>query len=257
TLIDADPLGGGADLLVEAPVRDGLRWQEATGLGPDDGEALRAGLPRVDAVHLLVAGEGPGPTEQSLPPVLSALAVLDGTVVVDLGPALVPAAAEHLDRLLVVVPSSDHAVRATQRRLGTWQPPGDLAHAVVRRSGPLGPGEVCADLGLPLAVSFRDSPRGTVPLLDVRRRGSDRAARATQRGLGTWQPPGDLAHAVVRRSGPLGPGEVCADLGLPLAVSFRDSARGTVPLLDVRRRGADRAARELMARLGAGPNGAR
>src|SRR5699024_3719894 len=34
TLIDADPLGGGADLLVEAPVRDGLRWQEATGLGP-------------------------------------------------------------------------------------------------------------------------------------------------------------------------------------------------------------------------------
>ena len=184
TLIDADPLGGGADLLVEAPVRDGLRWQEATGLGPDDGEALRAGLPRVDAVHLLVAGEGPGPTEQSLPPVLSALAVLDGTVVVDLGPALVPAAAEHLDRLLVVVPSSDHAVRATQRRLGTWQPPGDLAHAVVRRSGPLGPGEVCADLGLPLAVSFRDSARGTVPLLDVRRRGADRAARELMARLG-------------------------------------------------------------------------
>src|SRR5699024_1451519 len=113
TLVDADPLGGGADLLVEAPVREGIRWQEATGLGADDGEALRAGLPVVDGVHLLVAGEGPGAAEQTLPPVLSALAPLGGTVVVDLGPELVPAAAEHLHRLLVVVPSCDHAVRAT------------------------------------------------------------------------------------------------------------------------------------------------
>lgn len=184
TLIDADPLGGGADLLVEAPMREGIRWQEATSLGPDDGEALRAGLPRVDEVHLLVAGEGPGPTARSLPPVLSALAPLGGTVVVDLGPALVPAAAEHLDRLLVVAPSHDHAVHATRRRLRTWQLPSGLAHAVVRRSGPLGPGEVCADLDLPLAASFRDSARGTVPLLDVRRRGADRAARELMAQLG-------------------------------------------------------------------------
>src|SRR5699024_8566782 len=96
---------------------------------------------------------------------------------VDLGPELVPAAAEHLHRLLVVVLSCDHAVRATGRRLHSWQLPGGLAHTVVRRSGPLAPGQVCEDLDLPLAACFRDSPRGIVPLLDVRRRGADRAAR--------------------------------------------------------------------------------
>jgi hypothetical protein len=48
----------------------------------------------------------------------------------------------------------------------------------VRRGGTLTPGEVAEDLDLPLAASFRDGPRGTVPLLDVRRRGADRAARA-------------------------------------------------------------------------------
>lgn len=183
TLVDADPLGGGADLLVEAPVREGIRWQEAAGLGPDDGEALRAGLPSVDQVRLLVSGEGPGPTAQSLPPVLSALAPLGGTVLVDPGPDLVPAAAEHLHRLLVVVPSCDHAVRATARRLRAWQLPDGLAHLVVRRSGPLAPSEVCEDLDLPLAASFRDSPHGSVPLLDVRRRGADRAARELMTSL--------------------------------------------------------------------------
>ncbi|ASK65365.1 hypothetical protein CFK39_05445 [Brachybacterium avium] len=177
TLVDADPLGGGADLLVEAPALEGIRWREAAALGSDDGEALHAGLPGVDEVRLLVAGEDPGPTEQTLPPVLSALSVLGGTVVVDLSPALVPAAAEHLHQLLVVVPATDHAVRAAARRLRAWQLPSGLARAVVRRSGPLGAGEVCEDLALPLATSFRDCPRGTVPLLDVRRRGADRAAR--------------------------------------------------------------------------------
>lgn len=177
TLIDADPLGGGSDLLVEAPPQEGIRWQDAATLGPDDGEALRAGLPMVDEVRMLVAGEEPGPEVPALPPVLSALSPLGGTVVVDLSPAMAPAAAEHLHQLLVVVPTTDHAVRATARRLRAWQLPGDLAHAVVRRSGPLGAGEVCEDLALPLAASYRDSRRGTVPLLDVRRRGADRAAR--------------------------------------------------------------------------------
>lgn len=177
TLIDADPLGGGTDLLVEAPPLDGIRWRDTTGLGPDDGEALRAGLPLVDEVHLLVAGEHPGPEEDALPPVLSALAALGGTVVVDLAVELVPAVAEHLHQLLVVVPATDHAVRSAARRLRAWQLPGGLARAVVRRRGPLGPRDVCEDLALPLAASFRDSPHGAVPLLDVRRRGADRTAR--------------------------------------------------------------------------------
>ncbi|AXK46028.1 hypothetical protein [Brachybacterium saurashtrense] len=178
TLVDADPLGGGADLLVEAPPREGLRWQDVQELGPDDGDALREGLPVVDEVRMLVAGDGPGPGPDALRPVLSALAPLGGTVVVDLGPEAVPAAAEHLHRLLAVVPATDHAVRAAARRLRSWRLPHGLAQVVVRRGGPLAPVEVCEDLALPLAAAFRDSPRGTVPLLDVRRRGADRAARA-------------------------------------------------------------------------------
>lgn len=176
-LVDADPWGGGLDLLVEAGGSAGIGWADAAGLGPDDGEALRAGLPRVDEVSLLVARDHVGPEASSLSKVLSALSPLGGTVVVDLAAALVPAAAEHADQLVLVVPTTDHAVRAAARRLRSWSHLEVPAQVVARRRGPLTPGEVCQDLALPLAGSFRDSPRGTVPLLDVRRRGADRAAR--------------------------------------------------------------------------------
>ncbi|HJG92497.1 MAG TPA: hypothetical protein K8V81_12325 [Brachybacterium massiliense] len=177
TLLDADPLGGGLDLLVEAPTADGICWSEAGTLGPDDGEALREGLPRVDEVALLTARDDAAPSPEQLVRALTALSPLGGIVIVDLGAELVPAAAELLDQLLVVVPSSDHAVRAAARRLRTWQLPADLAQVVVRRRGDLVPREVAEDLALPLAGAFRDSARGTVPLLDVRRRGADRTAR--------------------------------------------------------------------------------
>lgn len=108
---------------------------------------------------------------------LTALRPLGSTVVVDLADGLVPDCAEHLDQLLLVVPASDHAVRATARRLRSWQLPDAIAQVVVRRRGPLTPAEVSQDLGLPLAASFRDGPAAAVPLLDVRRRGADRSAR--------------------------------------------------------------------------------
>lgn len=176
-LIDADPLGGGLDLLVEAPGTGGLDWSRTATLGPDDGAALRDGLPVVDEVRVLVAGERPGPEEGAVARVLAALAPLGGTVVVDLAAPAVPEIADHLDELLVVVPSGDHAVRAAARRLRAWGALPLPVRVVVRRSGPLTPAEVAEDLALPLAAAFRDSPRGTVPLLDVRRRGADRAAR--------------------------------------------------------------------------------
>lgn len=176
-LIDADPLGGGLDLLVEGTEAEGISWEDATGLGPDDGAALREGLPRIDEIALLGSRAQLGPEPPALSRVLSALTPLGGTVVVDLADALVPVAAEHADHLLLVVPASDHAVRAAARRLRTWRLPDAITQVVVRRRGPLTPAEVADDLALPLAASFRDGPRGAVPLLDVRRRGADRAAR--------------------------------------------------------------------------------
>lgn len=185
TLVDADPWGGGLDLLVEAPAAAGISWAETAELGPDDGEALREGLPTVDEVRLLVAQEGSGPDRSAVSRVLSALSPLGGTVVVDLHSDMVPTAAEHLDQLLVVVPATDHAVRSTTRRLRAWQLSEGLAQVVVRRGGALSGREVCEDLALPLAAAFHDSPRGTVPLLDVRRRGADRAARDLAVALST------------------------------------------------------------------------
>lgn len=176
-LADADPLGGGLDLLVEQPDAAGVGWGDLEALGPDDGAALRGGLPVVDEVRLLLAGGQPGPEPAALSRALTALASLDGTVIVDLSPSLVNTAAEHLDHLLLVTTASDHAVRAGTRRLRTWHLAPGAVSAVVRRRGPLSPAEVAEDLSLPVATSFRDSPSGTVPLLDVRRRGADRAAR--------------------------------------------------------------------------------
>lgn len=177
TLVDADPRGGGLDLLVEAPDGEGATWAEIETLGPEDGAALRENLPVIDEVRLLGAGDGPGAQDVMLPRALSALAALDGTVVVDLAPGLVPSAHEHLDALLLVSRADDHAVRAAARRLRDWALPVGLAHLVVRRRGPLDARDVAEDLALPLAASFRDFSPAVVPLLDVRRRGADRAAR--------------------------------------------------------------------------------
>lgn len=186
-LVDADPLGGGLDLLIEGVGSAGIGWSDVAGLGPDDGEALRAGLPRVDEVSLLVAQDHAGADASSLSKVLSALAPLGGSVIVDAASALVPAAAEHSGQLLLVVPTSDHAVRAAARRLRSWPRLDAPTQVVARRRGPLTPREVCQDLTLPLAGSFRDSPRGTVPLLDVRRGGADRTARRLLAGPGAEQ----------------------------------------------------------------------
>lgn len=182
-LVDGDPLGGGLDLLVEHGGAAGVGWSDLEGLGSQDGTALREGLPVVDEVALLVAGDGPGPQASALSRALTALAPGGGTVVVDLSASLVAAAAEHLDRLLLVTTATDQAVRATARRLDIWPLPAGLVSVVVRRQGPLHPGDIAADLSLPLAAAFRDSPAGTVPLLDVRRRGADRSARVLLQGL--------------------------------------------------------------------------
>lgn len=181
TLVDADPLGGGLDVLVEEPWHGGLGWDEAAALGAEDAEALGRGLPRVDEVALLVAGRGAGADAERLARVLPALAARGGTVVVDLAVELVPAARPELDRLLLVVPGTDHAVAAARRRLGAWRLPAGLAEVVVRRGGPLAPREVAEDLALSLAGAFRDSAPGVVPLLDVQRGGADRCCRALLR----------------------------------------------------------------------------
>ncbi|EWS80253.1 septum formation initiator [Brachybacterium phenoliresistens] len=184
-LVDADPLGGGLDLLVEAPASRGGAWEDVGRLDAQDGAQLREGLPVVDGVHLLTARAGGAPSPERTAAALAALAPLDGVVVADLAPGHVPAALAHLDRLALVVPAAEHAVRAAARRLAGWDGARGRCELVVRRSrGPLRPGDVSADLGLPLAGHFADSSPQLVPLLDVRRRGADKLCAQLAR---RWQ----------------------------------------------------------------------
>lgn len=184
-LVDADPLGGGLDLLVEAPASRGGAWEDVGRLDVQDGAQLREGLPVVDGVHLLTARAGGAPSPERTAAALAALAPLDGVVVADLAAGHVPAALAHLDRLALVVPAAEHAVRAAARRLAGWDGARGRCELVVRRSrGTLRPGDVSADLGLPLAGHFADSSPQLVPLLDVRRRGADRLCAQLAR---RWQ----------------------------------------------------------------------
>jgi hypothetical protein len=190
-LIDADPWGGGLDLLVEAPAPSGARWEDLGGIEQADGDTLLEGLCEVDGVRLLVsdAGTGAGPAHAAadgdgalpdavlLDQVLTATGRIDGTVVVDLADHLVATAAGHLDRLLIVLPARDHALRACARRLARWDLPPRLGEVVLHGRGPVRGTDVTEDLALPTAGSFRDYGPGTVPLLDVRRRGADRWCR--------------------------------------------------------------------------------
>ena len=176
-LVDADPLGGGLDLLVEAPQSSGICWQDIAGVDTSDGGPLRAALPVVDEVGLLVAGDSTGPDPANLLRALQAMEPGGGTVVVDLAASLVTTALPLLDQLLVVVPGTDLAVRSAARRLRSWSPPPGTAGVAARRRGPLSARDVASDLGLPLWMSFRDDAAGVVPLLDVRRRGADAECR--------------------------------------------------------------------------------
>lgn len=176
-LLDADPLGGGLDVLVEMPALDGVTWSDISGIDAADSTALREALPRVDHVSLLAAGSGPGADPAALDRALTALGPGGGTVIADLAPHLLPAAAPHLDRLLLLVPAREHAVRAAARRLDAWSQCARSAEVIVRRQGPLSPREVGDLLGLPVAGAFRDASPGTVPLLDRRRSGADALCR--------------------------------------------------------------------------------
>lgn len=173
-LVDADPLGGGADLLLGWEDVRGLRWpQLARASGPVDPSALVAALPgRGDLVLLSCArdsAEDDGAPSPALPPDAMAVALDAGrrgrdVIVVDLPRRLDEAATLALqaaDRALLVVPAELRAAAAAARVAAVV-----LAHraelsVVVRGPSPgrLGAAELARALGLPLAGTLRPEPR--------------------------------------------------------------------------------------------------
>ena len=134
-LVDADPQGGGLDLLLGAESEPGLRWPELAGArGTVRASVLREVLPVVDGVSVLSwTQDGAGAVEEALHPaaveaVLDAGARSHDLVVVDLprreDPATL-AALWRLDLLVLLVPGEVRAVASARC----------LARVLVRHAG--------------------------------------------------------------------------------------------------------------------------
>lgn len=188
-LVDADPLGGGIDLVVGREDTAGLRWPDLAGAsGRLSAPALRQALPQAEQ-HLSVLSWGR--EDLSSVPAASMRAVVQAgqrghdVVVVDLPRHLDAASEEALirvDQVLVVVPAQVRAVAAAHRVVAALRELSPRLHAVVRGPGPTGlDGLLVAEsLQVPLAAEMR-SERGLAESLDLglgplrRRRGPLRA----------------------------------------------------------------------------------
>ncbi|MBQ0827361.1 septum site-determining protein Ssd [Streptomyces tagetis] len=157
-LVDADPLGGGLDVLLGGETAEGLRWPAFAGSrGRVGGGALEESLPELHSLRVLSwdRGDCVAVPPQAVRAVLAAARRRGGTVVVDLPRRIDDGAAEVLAQLdvgLLVVPAELRAVAAAGRvASAVGMVLRDLRVAV---RGPYGAGlddrEVARLLGLPL-----------------------------------------------------------------------------------------------------------
>ncbi|MEU3982497.1 septum site-determining protein Ssd [Streptomyces sp. NPDC026672] len=120
-LVDADPLGGGLDVLLGGETAEGLRWPAfAASRGRVGGGALEESLPELHSLRVLSwdRGDCVSVPAQAVRAVLAAARRRGGTVVVDLPRRLDEGVAEalaQLDLALLVVPAELRAVAAAGR----------------------------------------------------------------------------------------------------------------------------------------------
>lgn len=166
-LVDADPLGGGIDLILGAEDGAGLRWPDLASLrGRVSGPTLTAALPSVGELSVLSWDRDQAVT---VPPTAMA-ALLDAAcrgsdlVVVDLPRAPDGAGRLALSRAstaLLVVPAEVRACAAAARVAATISPDCADLRLVVRGPAPgrLPAAMVAHALALPLAGSMKAEPR--------------------------------------------------------------------------------------------------
>jgi len=170
-LVDADPLGGGLDVLLGGESAEGLRWPAfAASRGRVGGGALEESLPKLHALRVLSwdRGDTVAVPPQAVRAVLAAARRRGGAVVVDLPRRVDEGVAEVLAQVdvgVLVVPAELRAVAAARRvASAVGMVLGDLRIAV---RGPFAPGlddrEVARLMGLPLV--------GEVPAEDTSRDG--------------------------------------------------------------------------------------
>lgn len=165
-LIDADPLGGGVDLVLGQEDAAGIRWPELAAVsGRVDAGALRDSLPRLGELRVLTYERS---ALQRVPADSMAAALGAGRrgsdlVVVDL-PRMPDAAAELAlaagGPVLLIVPAEVRAVAAAARVAGVLATHASDLRVVVRGPAPAGLSAdlVAASLGLPLVGHLRAEP---------------------------------------------------------------------------------------------------
>jgi secretion/DNA translocation related CpaE-like protein len=165
-LVDADPLGGGLDLLLGWENVDGLRWPAfADTDGRVDPSALLQALPNRGDLVLLSFDREQFPSV----PGAAMAATLDAgrrgrdVIIADLPRQLDDAAVLALqaaDRALLIVPAELRATAAAARVARAVQLHCEDVSVVVRGPAPgkLRPREVASALGLPLVGSLRPEP---------------------------------------------------------------------------------------------------
>ena len=182
-LVDADPVGGGLDLVLGWEGMDGLRWPALAGAGGRvNPPALLKALPhRGDLVLLSFARDEvlPVPAE-AMAATLDAARRGRDVIVADLPRQLDDAATlalEAADRALIIVPAELRATAAASRIAAVARLHCDNLAVVVRGPAPgkLKAREVARSIGLPLAGALRPEAaicqaleRGDAPAADGR-----------------------------------------------------------------------------------------
>lgn len=162
-VVDADPLGGGLDLLLGAEGEAGLRWPELTEVsGRLSAVALRQALPSAYGVSILSHQRGracdPGP--EAMLAVTRTGRRAGDVVVADL-PRQLGAGASALagaaDAVFVVVPAEVRACAAAARVVDALALATESARVIVRtvRGGTLAPDAVAGNVGLALGGVLR------------------------------------------------------------------------------------------------------
>ena len=166
-LIDADPIGGGIDLLVGAERVPGWRWPR---LGTARGHLgnLAGQLPAVDGVDVLSMARGqrradPGPDAEQMKSVLLSAARSHQLIVVDVPRQLTSAGREALrraDLVLLVVLAQLRGIAAAQQMITQLDDACTSLSLLVRLTRPkhLSAEAVADGLGLSLLATVADDP---------------------------------------------------------------------------------------------------
>jgi secretion/DNA translocation related CpaE-like protein len=180
-LLDADPLGGGIELVLGSEHADGLRWGDlGHAAGTVAAGSLAEALPTHEGVSVLSWGRhGPSDVPEAMGGVLAAGLRGFDVVVADVPRHLDDAGAELVGRsvlTVVLVPEEVRAVGAARRVLARLEPhTSTIALVSVVRPGGIGSEAVSGSLGLPVlarlhhdrhlrqAVDHGHGPRGSRP----------------------------------------------------------------------------------------------